>query len=300
MVPVNIRIIGVCLATPLSYREKPVIVERITVLTPSSPRCRIASDGQTQIDALYTYLVVKMDNVNSASTRKPDLLLNRETVGVFMFHREEITIEDDEPGAGVLLPYGDAEFPIQPTDTSRDPRWIAHLSSFVAGSKVKPDCYTDAPPPELCTRLVVRSGEFSGQFPCVDKVKKRKMKHTSFEGFLAQEMVATLPAPNGFLSLRCKPFATNQQANRIILQSIAQNGYDAFFVAGPLVNALALGDEFDPCAMTHDRHNGHTDADYEFEALWDLFTLPDGALKPVPDIAPQHGPRADCIPGSAG
>src|SRR5437763_12902048 len=112
----KIRIFGVCLATPLSNEMQPKTIEKITVLTPSSPRSKIASDNKTQIDALYTYLLVNSKNVVEKSNdpkslfRLPDHRLGpNERCSAFMLHREEITISLDKK-AGVRFPSGEAAF----------------------------------------------------------------------------------------------------------------------------------------------------------------------------------------------
>jgi hypothetical protein len=259
----------------------------------------MASDGATQIDALFTYLIVRRKNVKATSPRKPDLLLGNDKVAVFMFHREEVTIANDAADGVLLETEGDTPAG-EPSLASRDVRRIPHLPSLLKGAKVKDACLAEVSPDipsVLCTRLVVRSGKVSARFPC-GNAAPRRIIHTDVTDFLAQEIVIVSRAASGNLTLVCTPFSSDQQVTRIVLQSLGGNNFEMFFAAGPLSNVTELGD-FNPCSATNQAHNGHTEtADFEFETLWDLCEGFDaGADKPIPSISPLQGPREDCVPG---
>jgi hypothetical protein len=297
MPKLKIRMFGVCLATPLSNETAPKTVEKVTVLTPQSARSKLASDGKTQIDALYTYLIVEKDNVASESPRKADHLLRNENIHVFMLHREEVTFSGIAQD-GVRLPYGEAGFPDTPTTASKDPRWICNLPSLLKGASVRSEALTEVGksiPEYVDVRLVARSGEFTGEFPCGDK-GKTKILHANVERHFAQEMALTIDLPKGEVFLQSQAFEHGQAVGPIRLRSAGGNDFKIFFVCAPLITMDDLAQGDDPCKVTNDHHHD-SDVDFEFEVLWQLMHMPRDAAKPVPGLILQEGSRVDCIPG---
>jgi hypothetical protein len=298
MAKLKINMFGVCLATPLKDRDKPETVDRLTVVTPCSPRSRLASDGLTQIDALFTYLIVKSDNVASGSPRRPDHVMREGTVSAFILHREEVTLSGDK-GSGVQLPYGEAGFPDAPSKNSRDPRWICNLPSLLPGSGVKPEVLHpvgETIPAEVCTRLVARSGVFTGEFPCGTPKARTAVKNSNIERYFAQQMALTVELEASHVSLVCTPFDPLFSETRIDLRSLGGNDLEMYFAMAPIVTMEDVAASNSPCDITN-QHHETAEFDYEFEVLWDLLNLPKFGAKPVPRLVEQEGPRVDCIPG---
>lgn|SRR3954447_9317 len=306
MPDLKIRIFGVCLATPLSNETEPKTIDKITVLTPQSPRSKIASDGQTQIDALYTYLLVKSNNVVSksddpnATLRLPDHQLGPdEAFSAFMLHREEITLSIDKKD-GVLLPYGEAGFPDSPTTASKDPRWICNLPGLLSGASISQDLLNPVGkeiPGVVEARLVSFSGEFTGEFPCGNK-GKIKMQNADIERFFAQEMALTIDLPEGEVLLQSQSFDGGPEIKPIQLRSTGGNPISIFLVCAPLITMVDLSTGEDPCNVIS-KHHHDAGVDFEFEVLWELLNIPKEAKKPVPKLIKQQGSREDCVPGGA-
>jgi hypothetical protein len=297
----KIRIFGVCLATPLSNETEPKTIEKITVLTPQSARSKIASDGKTQIDALYTYFLVKSNNVPGSSKRKADHLLGpQEEFSAFMLHREEITLSVDKKDR-VRLPYGEAGFPDSPTAASKDPRWICNLPSLLNGVTISEKLLNPVGteiPSVVEARLVSQSGEFTGEFPCGIK-GKMKMQNADVERFFAQEMALTIDLPDGEVLLQSQPFDGGPEIQPIQLRSTGGNPIEIFLVCAPLITMADLSiPNTSPCEVVS-KHHHDAEVDYEFEVLWELINLPENAKKPVPELIKQQGTREDCVPGAA-
>ncbi|HEY0140651.1 MAG TPA: hypothetical protein VGF48_07135 [Thermoanaerobaculia bacterium] len=289
------------MATPLQGQNNPASVPELFVLTPLSPRSRLASDKQTQIDALYTYMVVRESNVLGTSRRKPDYDLLRGNYYAYMLHREEVRVSVDQ-GNRVTLPTPANDFPQNPGFPSTDPRWICHLPSLMPPGTVSLLPTVLAPlgqpiEPKLGARLKFSDGEFRGTFPCGRPVAQTTFKHSRFNGYLAQEMAWSINVDQT-VSFLCDSF-DGAGSTQIDLAPVLGRAIDVFFVSAPLITMEDIATHFaNPCSMRNDHHNG-AQYDYEFEVLWDLFTFPSGAGMPVPVILPQQGTRVDCIPGGA-
>lgn len=296
MAKLRIRMFGVCLATPLTDEATPQTLDKLFVLTPQSARSKLASDHKTQIDALYTYLIIKAINVAPESPRKADHLMRDEAIQVFMLHREEISFSGIAQD-GVYLPYGEPGFPDTPKPESKDPRWICNLPTLLKGASVRSEVLTEtgkSTPDSLDVRLVARSGEFTGEFPCGIK-PPTQIVHSRISRHFAQEMVLTLDLPEGEVSIQSHAF-DGQRLRPIELRSAGGNDFQIFFICAPLITMDDLAQDDDTCSVTNDHHHD-SKVDFEFEILWQLMNVPHGAAKPVPGLDPQQGSRVDCIPG---